>query len=111
MPRRKLTPYEKGRVLEYYCRKVLEHRGADHVVRTARSRGVFDLIAIFTDKREIWLVQVKKSKTSTTKDRIRVGYGRLSKLGGLFRVIPCVYTMTQVGGKDRYEFVKLSGEG
>jgi Holliday junction resolvase-like predicted endonuclease len=49
--------YRAGRNKEYAARKFLEARGASLVMRSAGSKGLADLCAVF--RAVVWLVQVK----------------------------------------------------
>ena len=51
-----MNRYRAGRAKEYAARKDLEHRGG-YVIRSAGSKGLVDLVAIFLGV--VWLVQVK----------------------------------------------------
>ena len=84
MPR---STYRKGARYEYYVKQKLEEKGY-LVVRTAGSHGPFDLIAIDTQKREILLVQVKKSKYIPNKEK-----EALAALAGDYRVKPLLYML------------------
>jgi len=59
-----VTSYVKGRAVEYRCKDKLYNLGYKIVIRSARSLGPFDLIAINPEKKEIALIQVKKGKAS-----------------------------------------------
>lgn len=56
-----MNRYAKGRRYEYKTRDYLYQLGARFVVRSAGSKGPFDLIAVFDG--DIWLIQVKVSET------------------------------------------------
>ena len=72
--------YRRGRRLEYRVRDDLKRMGAELVVRSAGSRGPCDLVAIFPDRGEIWLVQVKSTRRAERELEI------LKKLEGTYRV-------------------------
>ena len=80
------TPYAIGRRSEYYVRQMLRKMGATIVIRSAGSHSQADLIAIFPDKGEIWLVQVKQSKRGTTIMEHNLEFEELKTLEGNYKV-------------------------
>lgn len=64
----KLTNYQKGRAKEYRIKKKYEKAGCI-VLRTARSIGFADLIAIHPKARHIFFIQVKPKKFSENARR------------------------------------------
>lgn len=60
-----MTNYERGRSFEYYLKKKLEEEGF-LVIRSAGSKGIFDLVAIKGD--EVYLIQCKKNKKKNFYD-------------------------------------------
>ena len=61
----RMTRYERGRSFEYRVIKELRDRGF-YVLRSAGSKGAFDLVAF--DKDRVFLIQVKKK--NLTRDYI-----------------------------------------
>ena len=53
-----MTQYRRGRAIEWKARKELESRGFT-VIRSAGSKGVFDLVAL--DANSLILIQVKRA--------------------------------------------------
>jgi Holliday junction resolvase-like predicted endonuclease len=78
--------YAKGRRAEHYVISKLQSLGADLVIRSSRSLGAADLVAIFLDKREIWFLQVKAGKREPKLETLQRSYPELSKLRGKFEV-------------------------
>lgn len=60
-----MTNYERGRSFEYYLKKKLEEEGF-LVIRSAGSKGIFDLVAI--KEEEVYLIQCKKNKRKSFYD-------------------------------------------
>ena len=59
--------YQSGRRLEYKLMKDELKRGADIVIRSARSHSPIDVISIFKDWNRIYLWQVKGDKKGFSK--------------------------------------------
>lgn len=93
-------------MVEHECRKRLKQKyGAKYVVRSSRSLGPADLIAIFPDRREIWLIQVKKEEAPKSPETLKRRLKELVELSGEYRVIP--YAFMKV--KGRYSLIRLEG--
>lgn len=60
-PPKKRSNYAIGRQFEYKVMKALTKMGAYHLVRSASSKGLFDIVAFFPDG-EVWGVQCKKNR-------------------------------------------------
>lgn len=56
-----MTNYQRGRSFEYLLRKKLENKGF-LVIRSAGSKGLFDLVVI--KENEVYLIQCKKKKNN-----------------------------------------------
>ena len=89
---KKKSSYRSGYLVELKARDELRKMGAKIVVRSSRSLTPVDLIAIFPDKRQIWLVQCK-SKREFPEDEKRLldEFSELVELGGNYEVIPVLY--------------------
>jgi len=96
--------YRSGYVVELWARDKLEELGAELVVRSGRSKTPIDLIALFPDKKQIWLVQCK-AKKEAPKDptKLKTQFKDLTKLDGEYKVIP--YAYMKKNGK--YQFLRL----
>jgi Holliday junction resolvase len=81
------SPYRKGARYEYYVKRLLEEKGY-LVFRTAGSHGPFDLIAFDGQNKVILLVQVKKSKYISNKEK-----EALKTLAGTYTIKPVLYTL------------------
>jgi len=97
--------YLKGRAVENRLKRLLEGRGAELVARSAGSRGLADLIAIFPIKKEVWLIQVKAWKRPPSKARLTREYGALRDLEGTYQVKAYAY----VKRNGRYVLEPLGG--
>ena len=91
--------YRKGRSVENYIKHKLFDMGAKVVIRSAGSKGLFDLVAIFPKSEDIWLVQVKGSEENVHK-KTRT---EMAKFKGLYKVTPVIIRKK---GR-RYEIEKL----
>ena len=100
-----MSTYEKGRRAEHYVKRLLQMMGARLVVRSAGSKGPIDLVALFPDEGEVWLIQVKKEKRSISKAERQVLEELSKSLQGPFFIR--VYIATKVSGK--YEFIPVEG--
>ena len=102
-----MRPYQYGYIVEHECRRRLREKyGAKYVVRSSRSLGPADIIAIFPDRREIWLIQVKKEEAPKDLSKLQQRFKELVQLGGEYRVIP--YAFMKLKGK--YTFIPLEVE-
>jgi len=97
--------YKKGYLVEVRLRKLLEQMGVGLVARSAGSRGLADLIAIFPIKKEVWLIQVKAWKRPPSKARLSREYGALRDLEGVYHVKAYAY----VKRDGRYVLEPLGG--
>ena len=78
-----MHPYKKGRLFEYKVKKEFEKRGY-YVVRSAGSKGVFDLIAIGNG--EVLGIQCKLGKVSEGEIR------EMLEVGRRYGIIPIIAT-------------------
>lgn len=78
-----MHPYKKGRRFEYKVKKELEEQGY-YVIRSAGSRGVFDLIAIKWD--EVLGIQCKLGKVSEKEIK------EMFEVGSKYGIIPVIVT-------------------
>jgi len=98
------SAYRAGYVVELQARDKLMLMDAEVVVRSGRSRTPVDLIALFPDQKQMWLVQCK-AKQEAPKDpsQLRAQFKELAELGGEYKVIPYAY-MKKDG---KYQFLKV----
>lgn len=101
--KRKRSSYWK--LVEYRCKELLENMGGV-VFRSAGSHGVADLIAVFPEKREIWLVQVKKGEMPKQRETLLRRFESLTVLCGVYTCKPMLYAKQ----KGRYCFVRVGGD-
>jgi hypothetical protein len=96
--------YKSGYLVELKARDELKKLGATHVVRSSRSLTPVDLIAIFPDRKQIWLVQCK-AKQEAPKDigKLSKRFENLVDLSGQYTVCPLVY-MKKNG---KYQFIEV----
>lgn len=98
------SSYRKGYVIELRCKEILKSFGATHVIRSSRSLTPADLVAIFSDQREIWLVQVKAGREAPDDvDKLRREFKNLAELKGTFRVKTFVFMKK----KGKYTFIEI----
>jgi len=95
------TRYERGRSAENYVKHRLIDLGADIVARSARSLGLFDLMAFFLKRREIWLIQVKTSKTGVDITRVERDYKSMEQYGGQWNVKTGFFFKSKDGWKSK----------
>jgi hypothetical protein len=76
-------------------------QGANIVIRSSRSLSPADLIGIFQDKKEIWLIQCKKQEAPQT--RLTQKYNTLKKLEGVYTCKTFLYAKKQ----GKYQFISL----
>lgn len=79
-----MSAYKKGRRVEHYIKSLLKELGAVYIIRSAGSRGLADLVAIFPLKKEIWLIQVKGGKNTPSLSFLREKYKGLRELEGVY---------------------------
>uniref|UniRef100_A0A7J3JQU3 Holliday junction resolvase n=1 Tax=Ignisphaera aggregans TaxID=334771 RepID=A0A7J3JQU3_9CREN len=97
------TPYKYGYLVELRAKEKLEQLGAKIVIRSSRSLTPADLVALFPDRREIWLIQVKKMEVKDTS-KLKEKFSELATLSGTYTVVPCLFAKN----RGRYEFIKLT---
>jgi len=96
--------YRKGYLVELKCKQRLKELGATHVIRSSRSLTPADLVAIFDDHREIWLVQVKVGREAPEDvEKLRKKFEELAKLKGTFKVKTFVFMKK----KGKYMFIEV----
>jgi len=95
-------PYKYGYLVECRCRQLLSEDGAV-VIRSSRSLGPADIIAIWPDKKEIWLVQAKKMDAPDDIEKLRKKFKDLVSLAGTYKVKPYLFAKK----KGRYTFIPL----
>jgi len=95
--------YRHGYIVETRCRNILRKDGAV-VIRSSRSLGPADLVAIWPDKNEIWLIQVKKMEAPDDTEKLRKKFKELCSLAGTYKVKPYLFAKR----KGRYTFIPLS---
>jgi len=95
--------YKYGYLVEHRCREILRGKGAI-VIRSAGSKGLADLVAIFPDRKEIWLVQVKKAEAPNDTSKLKEKFRDLASLSGTYTCKPLLYMKV----KGKYEFIDLT---
>lgn len=100
--------YGKGRRAEYYVRDKLEKMGATLVIRSAGSHSPADLIAIFPEKKEIWLVQVKAHSKRSSIFQDNLEYAEYKTLEGIYQLKFGFYHKTSNGWFNTFEKSHLS---
>jgi len=95
--------YKAGYVIELKAKEDLLKQGAELVVRSSRSLTPIDLIAIYPEKNEIWLIQCKKQEAPKNPAAITERYSALKKLKGTY--ICKTYLYAKKGG--RYRFIEV----
>lgn len=99
-----MSSYKTGYLIELKAKDMLKELGATHVVRSSRSLTPVDLIAIFKDKKEIWLIQSKGQREAPRDpSKLSKEFHDLVKLKGVYHVFPYVY-MKKNG---RYQFIEV----
>jgi len=98
-----LTRYKKGYQVELFCKKQMQLMGAT-VIRSAGSKGLADLVGIYPENREIWLVQVKQAHAPKDLDILREKFKELGKLAGTYTCRCFVFIKV----KNKYGFVEVS---
>lgn len=98
------SSYKKGYTIELLCKERLKNFGATHVIRSSRSLTPADIVAIFADRREIWLVQVKGGREAPEDlTKLAKEFSELAKLKGNFTVKTFVF-MKKHG---KYSFIEV----
>jgi len=95
--------YRPGYLIELKAKDELHRRGAKIVVRSSRSLSPADLIAIFPDNKEIWLVQCKKAEAPKNPEALVRMFADLKVLEGVYTCKP--YAYMKKNGK--YEFLEV----
>lgn len=96
--------YHIGYEIERKARKQLKEKGAKIVIRSSRSLTPIDLIAIFPEKHEIWLVQCKaKIEAPKKMETILKAFQDLARLAGTYTVKPHLYMKKQ----GKYQFIEV----
>jgi len=99
-----MSSYRRGYWIELKAKDRLKKLGAKIVVRSAQSRTPIDLIAIFPDRKEIWLVQCKaKREAPKNLNKLRKEFQHLTELGGTYTVHPIIYMKKE----GKYQFMEL----
>jgi len=99
-----MSQYKAGYLVELKAKDELLKLGAAIVVRSARSLTPADLIAIFPDRKEIWLVQCKaKQQAPKNKKTLQRRFKELKALEGTYTCKAVAY-MKQ--GK-KYAFIEV----
>ena len=98
----KTTPYKKGYQVEHFCREKLREMGA-LVIRSSRSLGPADIIAIFPENKEIWLIQVKQEDAPEDQSRLAERFKDLKALEGEYKVKPKAFMKV----KGKYQFIDI----
>jgi len=99
-----MSKYKTGYFIELKAKDELLKNGATIVVRSARSLTPADLIAIFPDRKEIWLVQCKaKQQAPKRKSTLQRLFKNLKSLEGTYTCKAVAY-MKQ--GK-KYTFIEV----
>jgi len=93
-----MNSYQKGRRAEYYCKELLKQKGLVYVIRSAGSKGLADLVAIFPLEKEIWLIQVKTGKRTPSIETLKKRYKALKDLEGVYTV----HAKLMVKKKNKY---------
>jgi len=95
--------YRAGYFIELRARDELRQKGA-LVVRSSRSLTPADLVALFPDQNEIWLVQCKaKKQAPKRRTTLQRRFADLKKLEGTYQVKAYAYMKK---GKT-YEFIEV----
>ncbi|MEM1668908.1 MAG: restriction endonuclease [Thermofilaceae archaeon] len=103
-----MTNYQKGRNFEYLIRKKLESKGF-LVIRSAGSKGLFDLVAI--KENEVYLIQCKKNKNNFLYD-LKNFYNAIKNLhlGEKIRIIFAFTTSKEVSYEELRQKVQQIGK-
>jgi len=99
----KTSAYKKGYQVEHFCRELLKKRYNALVIRSARSLGPADIVAIMPDRREIWLIQVKQAEAPNDLAKLRMIFKNLKALEGEYTVKPKAFMKV----RGRYEFIDI----
>lgn len=99
---RRTPPYFYSREVEYEAKRRMLQEGAALTIRSAGSKTQADLVAIFPEKREIWLVQVKAQDAEELGDLGRK-FKALKALEGEYKVRSFLFAKKA----GRYQFISL----
>jgi len=100
---RKVTNYQRGYKVELSAKKRLEKDPMVIVIRSSRSLTLADLIAIFPDKAEIWLIQCKKEQIPNNPIKYFNRFREFKSLDGTYTLKTFLYAKKN----GRYQFIKL----
>jgi len=98
-----MSRYKRGYVIELKAKEDMIKNGAKIVVRSSRSLSPADLIAIFPDKREIWLVQCKKEEAPKNIETLKKRFKELSELSGNYTCKTFIYMKKE----GKYQFIEV----
>ncbi len=96
-----MTKYKSGYTVELKAKGELVKRGAKTVVRSARSLTPADLVAIFPERREIWLIQCKKEEAPRSLEKLQNRFKELKDLEGTYTCKAYAYMKV----RGRYRFI------
>jgi hypothetical protein len=99
----KTPPYKRGYQVEHYCRELLRKDHNALVIRSSRSLGPADIIAIMPDRGEIWLIQVKQMDAPKNPEKLAEMFKDLKKLEGEYKVKPKAFMRV----KGKYQFIDI----
>jgi Holliday junction resolvase len=97
-----MSQYARGRAIEYKAIKYLEKLGSTHVIRSAGSHGLVDLIAFFPRERAIRLIQVKKQGKGISENYLKKRYAELCNFNGEWHVESVILIKKERGFKILY---------
>jgi len=98
-----VSRYRKGYQVEHFCKRRLQEMGA-YVIRSAGSKGLADLVGIFPENGEIWLVQVKQAHAPKNLDTLKKRFEELGKLAGTYTCRSFIFIKVE----NKYRFVEVS---
>jgi hypothetical protein len=98
-----LSKYRSGYLIELKAKDELLKQGAAIVVRSAKSLSPADLIAMFPDQKEIWLVQCKKEEAPKDLTRLTERFKDLKALEGTYTCKAYAYMKKE----GKYQFLEV----
>jgi len=99
-----MSAYRSGYLVELKAKDKLKKLGAKIVVRSSRSLTPADLIAIFPDRKEIWLVQCKAKQEAPKKpETLKRRFKDLKALAGNYTC----RTMVYIKKEGKYTFIEV----
>lgn len=98
-----MNAYQRGRTAEYLIINKLKNKGAELVIRSAGSHRDADIVAIFPNMKEIWLVQVKQSKRGVSLQSLQKEYEKFLSIKGTYNVKSGFYYKSKEGWKNTFE--------